>query len=193
MKINRSLGIRLIGALFALTSLFTEARAADNVNIDIHVSINASKSVMASATYYHFGAIDINTSSNSATPITITNNSLALVETYTIQGADAISETAGTNWTLADDPGSTGLNTYALAAQFTSSRPDNADGSWTSDDLNRLTAVTCTSSVLGDGSAGDEGTDVEAGGARSLYFRLKTPTTTSDGGAHTAQILLSVL
>jgi len=193
MKTLRKLSLWLIGAFFALTSLSTMATAADNVNIDIHVSINASKSVLAGSTWYYFGAIDINTSSNSATPLTINNGSTALIETYTIRGADAISDTAGTNWTLANDPGSTGSENYALAAQFSSARPDNVDGSWANDNLNRLTAVTCTTTVLGDGSAGDEGAGVEAGGERNLYFRLKTPTTTADGGAHTAQLLLSVL
>jgi hypothetical protein len=190
---TRNLVLRILGAAVILASFIGPLKAADNVDIDIHVSIYATKEVTASDTFYYFGAIPIDTSSNSATAIVITNNSTALIETYTIQGGDAISDTAGTDWTLAASTDSTGPNTYALAAQFSSARPDNQEASWMSDHLNRLTPVTCTTTVLGDGSAGDEGASVDPSDTRDLYFRILTPTSTADGGAHTATINLSVL
>ena len=193
MKTVKHMSLWLIGALCALMSYTTQLKAADHVELDIRVSIAATKEVTVDTTFYYFGAIAINTSSNSATPIEVSNASSGLIETYTIKGGDAISDTVGQDWTLTGSTATTGSAIYALAAQFKSSRPDNAEENWLQDDLNRTTAVTCTTAILGDGTAGDEGAGVNPSDVRYLYFRLKTPTNTSDGGAHTAQLTLSVL
>jgi hypothetical protein len=183
----------LVGMAIVFAGFTGISKAADNVALDIHVSISTSKEVAVNTTFYYFGAQPINTSTNSATPIVVTNNSTALVETYTIQGGDAISDTAGTDWTLANSTNATAGDTYALAAVFSGSRPDNAEASWQTDDLNRLSAVTCTTTVLGNGVAGESGAAVDPASTRDLYFRLRTPTSVLDAGGHTATLTLSVL
>ena len=91
----------VLGGLFAVASLFafsSSVKAALTQSIDIKVSISATKSVAVNTTYYHYGALGVNTSSVSATAIVVTNDSAALVETYTLQGANAAS-TAGSSRT----------------------------------------------------------------------------------------------
>jgi len=179
-------------AVAAMLCLSTWTRAADTQVVDIHVSIQSSKAISADTTSYDFGAIAINTSSNSAAPIVINNESTALIETYTIRGADAVSDSGGADWTLASSTDSTGINTYALAAQFSSSRPDNEEASWAEDHLNKTTPVVCSTTVLGDGTANDEGAGVIPGESRYLWLRIKTPTAVTDLTSHTATITVSV-
>jgi len=165
---------------------------SQSATVDISVSIQASKDLSVDTTYYNFGALDVNVTSNTATPLVVKNESTGLVETYTIKGSTALSDSAGTDWVLAPSTSSTGLNTFALAAQFSDSHPNNAESSWLQDDLNKDSAVMCTTDVLGDGSTGDEGANVNPGDTRKLWFRIKTPTTVTDGGPHTVKVVLSV-
>jgi hypothetical protein len=193
MKKIKNIGIKILGAMLLVASFSGLTKAANPTYLDIHVSINAVKDISVNTTFYYFGAQPINTSTNSATPIVVTNASSALIETYTIMGGDAISDTAGTDWTLANSTNSTAANTYALAAVFSGSRPNNTEDSWQTDDLNRLSAVTCTSTVLGNGVGGESGAGVSPATTRNLYFRLRTPTSVLDAGGHTATLTLSVL
>ena len=177
--------------LALLAGSFMIARPAFAVNpqnLDITVSINATKSLSVNATSYDFGALSVNASSVSATSIDVTNDSGALIETYTLQGANANSTGGGTNWTLAATPAT---DTYALAAQFSTARPADADPSWTSDDLT-TGAITATSTVLGNGTAGESGASVNPSAVRNLWFRMKTPTVVSDTTQRKATITLAV-
>jgi hypothetical protein len=188
--------LAVLSAVVVIAGLASRTQAADFVDMDIHVSINAAKDVTVDTTFYYFGAVDINASSNSVTPIQVTNNSSALIQTYTIKGGTATSDTAGTDWNLVAASNTVGSNTYALAAQFTgtgSQRPDNVEATWDSDYMRVDEYITCTTTVFGDGTAGDEGANVAPSADRYLYFRINTPTSTTDGGAHTATIRLSVL
>ena len=137
---------------------------------------------------YDFGAQSVNTSAVSVSAVTVQIDSTGLVETFTIQGANAPSTESGTSWTLASSPGS---DQYALAAQFATSAPTNADGSWGSDDLT-TSAIVCTSTVLGNGTAGESGASVLPSASRNLWFRIKTPTSITDGGNHKATLTLAV-
>ncbi len=181
----------LIGAAFALTS---HLQAADYVDIDIHVSINAIKDVSVDTTYYDFGALNVSASSNSVTAIVVTNDSTGLTQTYTIIGDTATSDASGTDWILETSSDTIGNNTYAMAAQFTDAgRPGNTEAEWVQDYMRVDQYITCTTNVFGDGSTNDEGANVDPAGNRNLYFRIHTPASTDDGGAHTATIRLSVL
>jgi hypothetical protein len=191
MKTTKQKSLWLGLAAFALLAIAVPAHAQ---NLDITVSISATKSLAVNTTFYNFAGMSVNTSSVSVSNIDVTNDSGALTETYTLQGANAPSTESGTSWTLSTTPGT---DTYALAAQFSSLQPHNQDSDWTSDDLNNATPVTATSAALGNGTAGESGAAVSplaAGNAnlRKLWFRIKTPTPISDGGNHKATLTLAV-
>ena len=191
MNTVKKLSLWLVGAALGVIVVIAPAKADDPHNLDIHVSINATKSLSVSSTFYNFGALSASVSSVTATAITVTNTSGVLIETYTVQGANAISDTAGTNWTLA---ASTGTDQYTLAAQFSNARPTDADGNWLLDSLT-TSAQTCSASVFGNDTLNQSGTQVDpvTSTTRSLWFRIKTPGTVTDPSAHTATIVLAVL
>lgn len=193
MNMRKTLSLIAVGLAIAVGSFIKPAHAADNVNLDLNVAISATKEVTTNTTFYQFGAIQISSHVVASSSFTITNNSTALIETYTIQGSTAISDTVGTNWNLVSSTNSVGSETYALAALFSGSTPDNQEASWLSDDLNKDTPVTCTTTVLGNGVAAESGASVNPAAQRGLWFRIGTPTTTGDGGPHTITVNLSVL
>ena len=185
MKTKMKLAVGL-GAL-ALAAIASPAKAASN--LDITVSISATKSLTLGTSFYSFGAQSIGTSVVSASAIDVTNASSALTESYAITGADAPSTESGTSWTLSTTPGT---DTFALAAQFSTAAPSNADASWASDDLNNSTAVNADDTTLGNGTHAEAGYQVVPSAVRKLWFRLKTPTAISDGGNHRASLTVSV-
>ena len=175
-------------AAFAVIGLASEAKAyTPSKNLDIHVSITASKSLSVDTTYYNFGALPISSTVVSASSITVTNDSGGLVETYTIQGASATAIGTGTDWVLA---GSAGSDQYALAAQF-SATFGNLQAAWTSDDLT-YNPVASTAEIFGNTTAGESGLSVASAGIRGLWFRIKTPTAVTDTVEHKATITLAV-
>ena len=186
----KSLKSWLFIAALAVVASASKSYAVTSQPIDIKVSITATKSLAAGTTTYDYGALTVNASSVSSS-ILITNDSTSLVETYRIQGANAISDTGGTNWTLA---ASTGTDQYALGAQFSSAQPSDADGSWGTDDLT-TSAVTCSSTQFGNGTAAQSGAAVSpvTSTTRNLWFRLRTPGAVTDSSRHTVTVTLSVL
>ena len=192
MNTMKKISLWTLGAVFALASLSADVQAATSDTIDINVSISGTKSVLVSGTtYYDFGALAVNTSSNSASAIVVQNNSTVFIETYTITGANAISDAAGTDWTL-NSAGTQGGDQYGLGAQFGTARPDNVDGTWTDDYLDTA-PITCNATILGNGTEAEGGSNVATSATRNLWFRMKTPTTVTDGGGHTTTVTVSVL
>ena len=187
MKTLTQMKLWLIGAALVVAGLAGQAQAATSVPLDIHVSINATKSLTAATTYYNYGALNVSVSSVSSA-LAITNNSGGLVETYTMTAGNAISDSGGVAWTLAASAGS---DQYALAGQFSTAQPTNVDGSWGSDDLTS-SPVACSATQFGNGTAGESGAAVAPSAARNLWFRLKTPTSVNDAGSHTATITVAV-
>ena len=184
LAIRRWLGLVAVVAAFSVT----EAHAVNPQNLDITVSINAAKSLSVNTTFYDFGALSVNVSSVSLSSITVTNNSGALIETYTLQGANAASTGGGTTWTLAASPGT---DIYALAGQFSTAQPNNFDASWASDDLT-TSAIVGTATVLGNGTAGESAAAVVPSAVRGLWFRIKSPTVVSDTTQRKATLVLAV-
>src|ERR1700753_3778619 len=83
-KHKTKIGLWAAFVMAAFVSSKAPAYASTNtVHLDIHVSINASKSLALGTTSYNFGALSVNTSSVSASAIVVTNDSTALQETYT--------------------------------------------------------------------------------------------------------------
>jgi hypothetical protein len=190
MKSIKKLTLWCAGAALAICSFSSPAKAVTSQNIEIHVSINATKSLSTGATFYNYGALSVNVSSVSSS-ILVTNNSTSLVETYTLLAGNAISDAAGTNWTLA---ASTGTNQYALGAQFSSAQPANTPAAWDATDYMTSVAQACTSTQFGNGVGGESGAGVSpvASTTRNLWFRLHTPDVLTDPGAHTATVTLAV-
>lgn len=188
---------RLIVATLFVTGMSTLASrvfaSTDTVHIDIHVSISATKSLSAATTYYDFGALPVSSAAVASSSITITNDSGALVESYTLRGGNAISQGGGVNWTLAGSPG---VDTYQLDAQFGDARPALADGGWTSDTLASASYTACSNDqVFGNNVSGESCYQVSPLGAakdRALWFRIKTPTSVSDTTHHVAVVDIAV-
>ena len=180
----------ILGAMIVAFAFAGQTQAATSQNIDIKVSISGDKSVLiVGATTYDFGALAVAGSSVSASAITVRNDSTVFVQTYIVTGAHAISDTSGTDWTLDTTPAA---DTYALAAQFGTARPDDLDGDWTSDDLSTAPS-TCSATVHGNGTEAQGGSNVGLSADRSLWFRLKTPTSVTSADGHTITVTVSVL
>jgi len=194
MNTAKKLTLWLLGAAFVFAGFIGQSFATNPKDIDIHVSINANKDITAPTSYYYFGAINIGSSSNSVSALTIHNNSAGLTETYSILGGTATSDAAGTDWTLEPSSTTVGTNSYALAVQFSDvgTRPDNLENTWQQDYLRIDQYVICTADALGDGTAGRSGAGVGPGQDRYMYIRIHTPLSTPDGGSHTATIRLCV-
>ena len=191
MKYKLRLSLMALGAIAALAVFSSHANALTPQPLDIKVRINLTKDLSVDATYYHFGALATSVSSNSATPIVVANESVGLIETYTLQGADAASEGVGTTWTLAGSPST---DTYTLQGQFSSLRPDNVDGTWASDAMT-TSAVACSDTQFGNGVTEESGylvSPLTVAKNRNLWFRIKTPTVASDQTSHKATITLAV-
>ena len=167
------------------------AHASTNtVHLDIHVSINASKSLSMPTTSYNFGVLSVNTSSVSATSIAVTNDSAALQETNTIQGANA---TGGNGWTLNTTTGT--IDNYVFGVKFSSSTPApaNVDSAWTTS-LTSLSVVACSDTQFGDGVHGNAGDQVSPVTAttRNLWLRMITPLYVTDTTQKNITITLAV-
>ena len=192
MKTLTQMKLWFLGAALVLAGFAGSLKAEV---VDIHVSINASKSLQALTTYYYFGALGIDASSNSATSITVRNTSGALIETYKMSAGNAIADGVGTDWTL--DETTPSEDHYVLSAQFGTDRPaDATDGNWGSDNLT-ITPTECDDVAFGNGTLNQSGKNVSplvAGNVRdrNLWFRMKTPTIVNDSGPHTALVTLSV-
>ena len=181
--------------LWALALLFTAgaSHAATTQGVDIKVSISATKSVLiVGATTYDFGALAVNTASNSATAIVVRNDSGSLQETYTMLGQNAASLGAGTTWDISSSTGA--LDDYILAAKFGTSRPDNLDENWTDDKLD-LDANVCSADIHGNGTEAQSGYNVSPSAGsrdRNLWFRIVTPAMVSDTTARQATVTIGV-
>ena len=189
-NIIKKITLGFMGAFIVLVAANKDAKAVTSQVLDIHVSINATKSLSVGTTFYNYGALAVNTSSVSATALVVTNNSSGLIETYRMVAGNATSDAGGTNWTLAASTGS--ADQYAIDAIFATTAPTNVDANWSSDALSAV-VTTCSATQFGNGTLAEAGASVNPSATRNLWFRIHTPTTLSDTGAHTAQVTLSIL
>ena len=166
--------IVIIGMLL-LAGVSSVALAGVSDTIGVKVTVTANVSVIIVETEYQFGTLSANATSVSTAAVTVTNDSDGYTEDYKMNATDT------TSWTLAAGPAE---DTFCLAAQFSTSRPTDADGSWTSDDLT-TSDQNCSATVFGNGTAGEAGINIPAnagaGSDRSLWFRIKTPSTVKTG------------
>jgi hypothetical protein len=197
MKRNTKVSLWFLG--MAALALFASSRvsAAPTATVDIHVSIAANKSVSlaASSTYYMFGGMPLSSATVSSSSITVTNDSGSYVETYTLQGAAAVSDTAGTNWAIAT---TTGTNQYALGAVFSNTPPAATQTFWpygSSDLYLTGSAQVCSATQFGNGNAAEAGASVSplpASRDRYLWFRMHTPGVSTGTEGRTAQVTIAI-
>jgi hypothetical protein len=179
-------------ALVATVCIFVKApahAATPSASLDIHVSINASKSLTLGTTSYDFGALAVNTSSVSAAAIVVTNDSGSLQETYTLQGANA---TGGSGWTLNTTTGT--ADNYVLGGMFSTAQPTNDPATWSSS-LMTTSAVACSATQFGNGTAAESGLNVSpltASKNRNFWLRMITPLYVTDTVQKNITITLAV-
>jgi len=170
----------LLHRLLLLTTLLMAAphlQAADIEDATITVTPMATVSLDLSATTYAFGAIDVNTSTNSATALTLTNN--GQVSVTVDKHIETQSDPGG--WTAG---ASAAADTYVLYVATSTSRPSLSDFSGATlfgaqNNVTPLTGSSGTQPVLppsGDGQSVD------------LWFRLDMPTTVSTLTSRTVTI-----
>ncbi len=191
---SKKLSLITLGmAMWGLTFV-SPAHAVNPGYIDIKVSISATKSLLIGTTNYNYGALGVGVSSVSATAILVTNDSGGYIESYSLQGADADINGGGDTWALAASTSSS-ADDYALAAQFSTAAPSDADASWTTDSLTTSVVNCTTDQTFGNNSAGQTCINVSpVGGSntRNLWFRIKTPGVINNTAQHLAVVTLGV-
>ena len=158
-------------SLLSLGLLGAQSWAASKANITVTVSISGSLSLSLGATTYAFGSLGVDVGSIAASGITVTNNSTAFRETYSLSA----SNTTPDSWTLASSQGS---NQFVLAATFSSAMPGGSfvDSSHTLS----TTAVVCGAS--GGQFAGNQtGYQQSINAVSTLWFEIVTPTQITGG------------
>jgi hypothetical protein len=161
---NTKWKVALAAAVVAIG--LSRAQAANPVEATITVTPVATLDLAISPTTYAFGSLDVNTSSVTATALTLTNNSQVNVSVNKVIHAQ--SSPAG--WTA----GTSATNdTYVLYVATAAARP--ADGAFGADHL--LGAQNNSTALRGEGG----GTPVLANAATAdLWFRLVMPTGVTD-------------
>ncbi len=170
---------KVVIALFLLsTAVFVGPRygwAASQANITVTVSISGSLSLSLSATTYAFGSLGVDVGSIAASAITVTNNSTAFRETYSLSASNTDTD----SWTLASAQGS---NQFVLAATFSSAVPG---GSFVNS-THTLSTTAATCGASGGQFAGNQtGYQQALSAAVSLWFEIVTPTQLTSGSGST--------
>jgi hypothetical protein len=197
MKINYSIK-RLQLAVLATAAVvllgLTNASAANPGTIDIKVSIAATKSLSIGTTNFNYGTLGIGVSSVSATAIVVTNDSGGYIESYTLQGANADIVGGGDVWNLAAST-SSASDDYALAAQFSTARPNDVDGDWNADSLTTSAQNCMDHDTFGNTTVGQscfEVSPLSGSHNRNLWFRIKTPGAVLNLSQHQTTVTLGV-
>jgi len=149
--------------------LSASVMSATTDTIIVSVEIQGEKSISIDLASLDFGPLALNSLNNvSATPVIVSNiGNLASTWSIRISGADP-------DWAAAAAPGS---DQYRLMALFnaTGTTPVTGDFDTTNDLVTTTEVVSSGTKYAGDQS----GLGVLAGAARSLWFRLDTPTSSS--------------
>lgn len=159
----------ILGWLGAFWLLALPVHAASSEDATITVTPAADVSVQLSTTYYNFGPLDVNTSSNSATALTLTNNGEI---TVTVDKQITV-ESNPTGWTAGT---TAGLDTYVLYAATSTARLS----------LGEFTAATMFGAqanvtwLTGPSGATPSLPPTGAGQSVDLWFRLDMPTAVSN-------------
>lgn len=168
----KKLIVLLIG-LILIAGAASMANAATYGSVALSVSVSGDLSVSITPVTYNFGALAPNTKTVS-TAITVTNNSVGYVETYCLKAS------GGGAWTIG---AAQGANVYTLAAAFHGATAPLATAFGAEDLLadSAGNGPACTTTIFSiDGTV--TGVNVGPGIAKSLYFCLGMPTTSTTTG-----------
>ncbi len=164
------LALPVILALAVVTAYADVETSSDTATVGVYVQPQVVVTLTADPTYYDFGILPVNTSSNSATSVDLRNDGDVGV-TLQSQVISIVSDAASEDeWEIAE---STGLNTFTLyhaADDDMDNLGDYKDGHKLSDtvmrDLNKL-----------DGSTQAE---IDFGQMVESWFRIDMPTAVED-------------
>ena len=208
---------RLWGALAAFLTmgvLATGAGAANPAQVNISVTITAAMSVsvdgVATSTRPHtWSGAPNDKFVNTASSITVLNDSLILTEKWALSSNATSIPASGTGWTLGASSSAVGADTFALQAVFGSSNTADtgclgaAAATWDDSAVAPLlttTAETYTSTKFGSAelTAGggskdpDEASgDMYAGDKRVLCYRTIMPASTSKTAVQNVQVVVT--
>ena len=172
---NRMIGLVMVMMLAAGTAF--AAGETGTVDVDVYVTPGGiTVSLTASPTYYNFGVVDVNTSSNSATAITLANTSAVSVNmdktVHAINGG-------GTIVLVAAAPAAENEFRLRCVEKATRATLDtdfgdaSADFSTALDTYNNLTSAGGAVQVVLDASGGTDSSD-------DVWFQIDMPATVND-------------
>lgn len=146
------------------------------------VWVNPILSVSISTDTYNFGTIDCATSTVSGSTTTVINDG-NVTETYSIKCSST------TKWTPQNTPGQ---DEFTLQSAFHSSEPADNDLIWKTDDILTESLQTCTTAAFSiDGTEHGKEVPPFDANTRKLWFRLKTPLSTSTTDQQNITITIS--
>lgn len=146
------------------------------------VWVNPILSISISTDTYAFGTMVCTTSTVSGSTITVTNEG-NVTETYSIMCSST------TKWTPQNTPGP---NQFTLQSAFHSSQPADNDLIWKADDILTESLQPCTTAAFSiDNSESGKNVPPFNGDIKKLWFRLKTPLSTSTTNQQTITITIS--
>jgi hypothetical protein len=160
-----------VGLLGLSRSAFALNYASANLNVTVNGDLSMSIVGSADTT---FPAIAPGASSISGSAIVVLNDSVGIVETFTLKSFDS------DPWTLQNVPGN---NQFALQALFNTVAPATGDFAVPADSLNLLDKSAQTNGGLGSFEGDQSGAAVMPGSQRSLWFQFQSPTTTTSFGS----------
>ena len=170
----------LVLSLGIMAVVITAGRAyseTDSQQVQVMVQAAGNVDISADPTSYNFGTLQVNTSSNSADAIVLSNDGEVGV---TLQRQYVETTSTGENWTIA---ASTGTNQYSLWMEVNSERIGldtfEADSQVSNTDLVNLL-----------NSAGEQA-EIALGGTADLWFQIDMPSAVADTSQQT--ITLNVI
>lgn len=160
-----------MGVLGLGRSAFALNFASASLNVTVNGDLSMS---IVGPTEATFPAVVPGGSSVSGSAIVVLNDSVGIVETFTLKSFDSAP------WTLQNAPGN---NQFALQGLFNSAAPAATDFTVPADSLTLADKAATTSGGLGSFEGDQSGAGVMPGTQRSAWFKFQAPTTTTSFGA----------
>ena len=181
-----AIGILALGSAFV-----SRSSASPTASINIRVTVQPNLSVAVDSDTYNFGLLPANSSSISTRPILVTNDSLGRTEDYTLSAANAAGSQS-TNWVLGSTNGADAFSLQTLSTG--DARPSDAEFAGVVSTLATVTRQwNAASNHFAISGSTFTGNNVVASGSntRKLWFRILTPTTSTDDTEKTSVVTVT--
>jgi len=169
-------------AVAGLVGLASKAWAATTDSMTVTVSVGGSLDILIDTTgdkSYEFGIVGVGLTTVSTRTIRVRNDSASLTEDWQLNCSTFATSGTGVDWNITTSLPSS--NEFRMSAQLATAQPIPADANW--DYLDNLTAYqNMTTADFGTGAEGanTNGDDVPASNTRDIWFKLETPSSSSD-------------